>query len=176
MTFTETPLAGAFLISIERKEDERGFFARSFCQEEFRRHGLDTRVSQCNISFNKKKGTLRGMHFQAAPHEEAKLVRCTMGEIFDVIVDIRPASKSYGKWFAARLSAGNRYMMYVPAGFAHGFQTMTNDAEVFYLMSNSYHPESARGIRWNDPALSVRWPLMDPIVSPRDKSFSDWKP
>jgi dTDP-4-dehydrorhamnose 3,5-epimerase len=176
MTFTETPLAGAFLIDLELREDERGFFARSFCQDEFRSRGLDARVAQCNISFSERKGTLRGMHFQVPPHEETKLVRCTMGEIFDVIVDVRPSSKSYGEWFAARLSARNRQMIYVPAGFAHGFQTMTDEAEVFYQMSDSHHPESARGIRWNDPALSVRWPLVEPIVSQRDMNFPDWKP
>lgn len=171
MKFAATPLAGAFVVDIEPREDERGLFARSFCQQEFQKHGLEPAVAQCNVSLNLKRGTLRGLHYQAAPHEEAKLVRCTRGAVWDVIVDLRDASSTRLRWFAAELTADNHRALYVPRGFAHGFQTLTDTAEVFYQMSEFYRPEGARGIRWDDPAIGIRWPLPDPIVSERDRKL-----
>jgi dTDP-4-dehydrorhamnose 3,5-epimerase len=171
MKFTATPLPGAFLIEPERIEDDRGFFARSFCVSEFAREGLETSVAQCNISYNRRAGTLRGMHYQAAPHEEAKLVRCTMGSLYDVIVDLRPASATYLKTYGVELSAQNRRMLFIPKGMAHGYQTLCDDTEVCYQMFESYHPESARGVRFDDPVLAIRWPLPDPLVSERDRSY-----
>ena len=171
MKFAETPLAGAFVLEIEAMEDERGLFGRSFCQREFREHGLDPVVAQCNVSFNRKRGTLRGLHYQAPPHEEAKLVRCTRGAIWDVIVDLREGSATRLKWYAAELTADNRRALYVPRGFAHGFQTLADAAEVFYQMGEFYHPDGARGIRWDDPAIGIRWPLPDPILSERDRKL-----
>jgi dTDP-4-dehydrorhamnose 3,5-epimerase len=171
MKFVATPLAGAFVIELEELGDERGFFARSFCGREFRAHGLDAAVAQCNVSFNRKRGTLRGLHYQAEPHAEAKLVRCTRGAIWDVIVDLRPGSATVRRWFAAELSAENRRALYAPAGFAHGFQTLADDSEVLYQMSESYHAELARGVRWNDPGLAVPWPIAQPIVSERDRAL-----
>ena len=152
-------------------EDERGFFARSFCEKEFSERGLNPRVVQCNVSFNRRRGTLRGMHFQAAPHEEAKLVRCTAGAIWDVMVDLRPGSPTFKRWHGAELSAANRRAFYVPEGVAHGFQTTTENAEVLYQMTASFRPESARGVRWNDPAFAIQWPIADPFVSERDRAF-----
>jgi len=174
MIFRETRLKGAFIIEPERLEDERGFFARTFCIEEFRKGGIEFRVVQCNISFNKKKGTLRGMHYQIAPYEEAKLVRCTMGAIYDVIIDLRPESPTFKQWIAVELTAENRLMLYVPKGFAHGFQTLENNTEVFYQMSESYHPECARGVRWEDPMFGIEWPILPPILSWRDRSYLDY--
>lgn len=171
MKFLPTPLAGAYLVELEPLEDERGFFARSFCQNEFRALGLDPVVAQCNVSFNRRRGTLRGLHYQAEPHAEAKLVRCTRGAIWDVIVDLRSNSPTARQWFAAELTAENRRSLYVPAGFAHGFQTLADDTEVFYQMSEFYHPEAARGIRWDDPVLAIPWPIKDAVVSPRDRGF-----
>ena len=147
MKFIETKLAGAYIIELDLIKDTRGFFARSWCQEEFAKHGLNPNLVQCNISFNHQKGTLRGMHYQIKPHEEAKLVRCTQGKIYDVIIDLRTNSTTYKQWFGVELSAANRKMLYIPEGFAHGFQTLEDHSEVFYQMSNFYHPESARGIR-----------------------------
>jgi len=171
MRFVETPLKGAFVVELEPIEDERGFFARSFCEREFSERGLAARFVQCNVSFNRSKGTLRGMHYQAEPHPEAKLVRCTAGAIFDVIVDIRPDSPTIYKWFGTDLSASNRRMLYIPAGFAHGFQCLVDGAEVFYQMSEFYHPECAGGLRWDDPRLGIEWPLPDPTVSQRDRAY-----
>ena len=172
MIFKETKLAGAFVIEPERIEDERGTFARTYCREEFARHGIDAVWVQCNISFNRRKGTLRGMHYQAPPYGEPKLIRCTMGAIYDVIVDLRPGSATRGQWEAEELTADNRRMIYVPEGFAHGFQTLTDDAEVFYQMGAEYAPEAARGVRWNDPALGIEWPIDPPsAVSPKDRAF-----
>jgi dTDP-4-dehydrorhamnose 3,5-epimerase len=171
--FIETPLKGAFVIEPERLVDGRGFFARSFCAEEFSAHGLNPRVAQCNVSFNLKAGTLRGMHFQKEPHAEAKLVRCTLGRVHDVIIDLRPGSATYCRWFALELSAANRRMLYVPEGFAHGFQTLEDDTEMFYQMSEFYRPESAAGVRWDDPSLAIAWPVAQPIVSDRDRSYPD---
>ena len=172
MKFLPTPLAGAYLIELEQLDDERGFFARSFCQNEFKAHGLDPVVAQCNVSFNRRRGTLRGLHYQAAPHAEAKLVRCTRGAVWDVIVDLRKGSLTVRQWHAAELTAENRRALYVPAGFAHGFQTLADDTEVLYQMSEFYHPESARGVRWDDPALGIDWPVPDPILSNRDRSYA----
>lgn len=171
MKFIPTLLAGACLIGLEPAIDERGFFARSWCREEFLAHGLNAGVAQCSISFNQRKGTLRGMHYQDHPHTEAKLVRCSSGAIYDVIIDIRPASPTYKKWFAAELSANNRKMLYVPEGFAHGFQTLADESEVFYQISETYRPESARGLRWDDPQFGIAWPIAHPILSRRDRTF-----
>lgn len=172
MIFWETKIKGAFLIELEPVEDERGFFARSWCQEEFKSRGLNPGLVQCNISFNHKKGTLRGMHYQTAPHEDAKLVRCTRGQIYDVIIDLRLQSPTYKQWLAVELSADNRKMLYIPEGFAHGFQTLTDNTEVFYQMSEFYHPECAEGVRWNDPAFGIRWPeTVERIISAQDQNY-----
>ena len=171
MTFTPTPLAGAYVLELDRREDERGFFARAFCQREFAERGLNPRIAQCNVSFNAKRGTLRGMHYQAAPHEEAKVVRCTQGAVWDVIVDLRLASPTFKRWHGVELSAENRRALYIPEGLGHGFQTLSDDAEVLYLMSEFYHPDSARGVRWDDPAFGIAWPLPSPRVSERDRGF-----
>jgi len=175
MIFTELALKGVYVIEPERREDERGFFARTFCVEEFSTHGLSPTVVQCNISFNRHRGTLRGLHFQSPPHSEAKLVRCTRGNIYDVIVDLHPDSRTFKQWVAIELTADNRRMLYVPEGVAHGFQTLADDTEVLYQMSEFYHPESARGIRWDDPAFEIKWPLANPILSDKDRSFMDFE-
>ena len=171
MIFQPSPLAGAFVVELERREDERGFFARSFCQDEFAKHGLNPRLVQCNVSFNTRRGTLRGMHYQAKPHEEAKVVRCTQGAVWDVMVDLRPESATFKRWQGVELSAANRRALYIPEGLAHGFQTLADDAELLYLMSEFYHPESARGVRWDDPAFRIEWPLQDPHMSERDRTY-----
>lgn len=175
MIFTETRLANAFVIDPEPYADERGLFARTFCAREFAEHGLDTTPVQCNVSLNRGRGTMRGMHWQAAPHEEAKLVRCTHGAIHDVIVDLRPDSATFGEHVGVELTAGNRRMLYVPEGFAHGFLTLEDDTEVFYQMSAFYEPDAARGLRYDDPALGIRWPAEVRVVSERDRSWPDWK-
>ena len=175
MIFQETKLKGAYLIELEPIEDERGFFARTFCREEYEQHGLNQRVVQCNTSYNRHKGTLRGMHYQLAPFSEAKLVTCLAGSIYDVIIDLRAESSTYGEWLAVELSGRRpRPMLYVPENFAHGFQTLADDTEVFYQMSAPYHRESARGLRWDDAALNIMWPAGNPIVSQRDQSFPDF--
>lgn len=171
MIFTPTPLASAWIIDLERLEDDRGFFARSFCRDEFGAHGLDPGIAQINVSFNRRRGTLRGMHFQAQPHAEAKVVRCTQGAIWDVIVDLRRHSSTFKRWYGVELSASNRRSLYVPKDFAHGFQTLSDDAEVIYLMSEMYRPDSAVGVLWNDPAFGIEWPIPDPAMSERDRSF-----
>ena len=171
MVFTETKLPGAFIIEINPLEDERGFFARTWCQREFAARGLKTEVRQCNISFNKKKGTLRGMHYQAKPHEEAKLVMCIRGAIYDVIIDLRPDSPTGKQWLAVELTAQNRRMLYIPEGFAHGFQTLEDHTEVFYYMFEFYYPESARGVRWDDPAFAIEWPNPNYIISAKDQDY-----
>lgn len=174
MIFSQTALPGAFLIDPERLEDERGFFARSFCTTEFEAHGLHTACAQCNISFNPKRGTLRGMHFQLPPHQEAKLVRCTQGAIYDVIIDLRPESPTFRQYLGAELNAANRRMLYIPPGLAHGFQTLEHNTEVFYQMSAPYSPAAAAGIRYDDPAFSIPWPLPISSVSEKDLSFPDY--
>ena len=175
MIFKETKLKGAYVIEINPLEDERGFFARSFCAKEFKEHGLNQNIAQCNISYNEKKGTLRGVHYQAAPHEEAKLVRCTMGAIFDVIIDLRPDSATFKKWIGVELTKENRRMLYVPEGFAHGFQTLEDHTEVLYQMSEFHHPEWARGVRWNDPTFGIFWPVNVEIISIGDQQYLDFK-
>jgi dTDP-4-dehydrorhamnose 3,5-epimerase len=172
--FNETKLKAAFAIELQKQEDERGFFARSWCQQDFAEHGLNPKLVQCNISFNQLKGTLRGMHYQVAPHEEAKLVRCTRGALYDVIVDLRPASPTFKQWLGIELTAENHRMLYIPEGFAHGFQTLEDDTEVFYQMSEFYHPECARGVRWNDPAFNILWPVEEKIISAKDNSYPDF--
>jgi dTDP-4-dehydrorhamnose 3,5-epimerase len=158
MIFNETKLAGAFVIEQELFEDARGFFARSWSEREFAAAGLDARLAECNISFNRRRGTLRGMHFQSAPRAQAKLVRCTSGAIYDVIIDLRPASATFKQWVAVELTAENRRMLFVPEGFAHGFQTLLDATEVFYQMSTAFAPEHAGGVRWDDPAFGIEWP------------------
>lgn len=176
MIFIETKLKGAFVIEPERLEDERGFFARTWCQSEFEAHGLNPRLAQCSISFNKRRGTLRGMHYQAAPHEEAKLVRCIRGAIYDVILDLRPVSPTFRQWTSVELTADNRRMVYIPEGCAHGFQTLEDSTEVFYGMSEFYCPEAARGVRWDDPAFGIEWPVQVTAVSYKDNSYSAFLP
>ena len=173
MIFLETGLSGAYVIEPERIEDERGFFARSWCQREFEAQGLASHLAQCNISFNKVKGTLRGMHYQDVPFAETKLVRCTKGSLYDVIVDIRPDSATFLQWRGVELTAENRTMLYVPQGFAHGFQTLVDETEVFYQMSEFYAPEYGRGFRWNDPLLDISWPAEVTAISTRDQAYED---
>ena len=173
MIFRETKLAGVFIIEAEPVADERGAFARTFCAREFAAHGLETAIAQCSASFNKRKGTLRGLHYQAPPHNEAKLVRVTAGAIYDVAVDLRQGSKTYGQWVGAELSAENRRMLFIPKGCAHGFQTLRDDSEIFYQIAEFYEPTSARGVRWDDADLAIAWPDMDnPTLSDRDRGFS----
>lgn len=174
MRFTETGLAGAYVIEVEPVTDARGFFARTFCAGEFAERGLATVFVQCNVSGNPIKGTLRGMHFQAAPHAEDKLVRCTRGAIYDVMLDLRPESSTFKQWRGYELSAENHRTVYIPQGFAHGFVTLTADVEIFYQMSQNYHPEAARGVRWNDPAFGIEWPVTAPRVAERDNSYPDF--
>jgi len=171
MLFTETTLAGAYVIAPERQADERGFFARTFCADAFAERGLATDFPQCNISFNAERGTLRGMHYQEPPHAEAKLVRCTMGAIHDVIVDLRPDSPTFTQWVAAELSAENRRMLYIPEGLAHGFLTLTDSSEVFYQISRRYDRASARGVRYDDPAFGIDWPGPIKVISERDRNW-----
>jgi dTDP-4-dehydrorhamnose 3,5-epimerase len=173
MIFLETPLRGAYVIELEKYEDERGFFARSWCAKEFSTKGLDTNLVQCNVSFNKKKGTLRGLHYQLPPHAETKLVRCTKGSLYDVIVDLRANSPTFLKWFGVELAADNYRMLYIPQRFAHGFQTVEDGTEIFYQMSEFYAPQAAKGIRWNDPRLGIAWPEADRTTSQKDQEYAD---
>jgi len=165
MKFIETKLKGAYIIEPELLEDQRGFFARTFCQREFETHGLNPKLVQCSIAYNRRKGTLRGMHYQVAPMEEAKLVRCTQGAIYDVIIDLRPDSPTYREWVSVELNANNRRMLYVPEGFAHGYQTLVDNTEVLYQMSEFYSPEDARIVGWNDPMFGIEWPVSVIIFS-----------
>lgn len=174
MKFTEASLKGAFIIEPDRIEDDRGFFARTFCRQEFEKHGLNPNLVQCSVSFNTKRGTVRGMHYQAKPHEEVRLVRCTRGAMYDVILDLRVDSPTFKQWIAVELTAENRAMVYLPEGFAHGFQTLEDDTEVFYQMSEFYHPESARGVRWDDPAFGIQWPPGNRIISVKDLAYPDF--
>jgi dTDP-4-dehydrorhamnose 3,5-epimerase len=177
MIFKETRLPGAFVIELERHNDERGFFARSWCRREFENHGLNPSLAQCNISYNKRRGTLRGMHYQAQPHAEEKLVRCTRGAVYDVIVDLRADSPTFKQWAAFELTAENRRMLYIPKGLAHGFLTLADGSELFYEMSEFYRGESTRGVKWNDPAFAVWWPVAQPaVISRRDRSFPSYDP
>lgn len=174
MIFTEAELPGAYLVELEKREDERGFFARSWCEKEFREHQLNPHTVQCNISFNKQKGTLRGMHYQIAPVAEAKLVRCTQGAIYDVIIDLRPESRAFKQHLGILLAAKDYKMLYVPEGFAHGFQSLEDNSEVFYQMSEAYAPQHARGVRWNDPSFGIEWPIREPIMLERDRNYPDF--
>jgi dTDP-4-dehydrorhamnose 3,5-epimerase len=174
MIFTPTKLPGSFIIEPEKLEDDRGFFARSWCEREFAAHGLNARLVQCDISFSKRRGTLRGMHYQLSPFEEAKLVRCTSGSIYDAIIDLRPSSSTFKKHIGLVLTAENHKILYVPEGFAHGFLTMEDNAEVFYQMSEFHSPEHARGVRWNDPAFGISWPLVPMTMSDRDRNCPDF--
>jgi dTDP-4-dehydrorhamnose 3,5-epimerase len=173
--FIETELPGAFIIDLERIEDARGFFARAWCEREFSEHGLDHPIAQCNLSFNKRRGTLRGMHFRRSPYEEVKLVRCVRGAIYDMIVDLRPDSPTFRRWIGVEVDQENRRMMYVPRGFAHGFQTLAYNTEVFYMMSDFYVPGAEDGVRWDDPAFGIELPLGEPAeISERDRSWPEF--
>ena len=176
MRFQETKLPGVFEIHIDLKADERGFFARTWCRNEFENNGLNPRLVQCSLSYNARKGTLRGLHYQAEPNAEAKLVRCTTGAIFDVVVDLRPESPAFKNWIAVVLTAANRHMVYVPERCGHGFLTLEDETEVFYQMSEFYHPELSRGVRWNDPAFQIVWPSTVQLISKRDASYPDFEP
>jgi dTDP-4-dehydrorhamnose 3,5-epimerase len=171
MRFVETRLAGAFVLELDRHTDERGFFARTFCQRELAQHGLATDVVQSSVSFNHRRHTLRGMHYQAAPHQEAKIVRCAAGTIFDVIVDLRRSSPTFRQWFGIELSADAMNALYIPADFAHGFLTLTDGATVLYQMNVEHHADSARGLRWSDPALGIAWPAQPHVISERDATY-----
>ncbi len=174
MKFTQTPLTGAYLIDLNKREDDRGFFARAFCADEFKELGLDADIVQINNSLSKDKGTLRGMHYQLAPMAETKIVRCIKGSLFDVILDIREGSDTFGQSFGHELSENNRTMMYVPKGFAHGFITLEKDTEAFYLTTQFYSPEHERGIRYNDPTFNIEWPFEPMIISDKDISLQDY--
>ena len=176
MIFTETPLRGAFVIEPEPLEDARGLFARTWCRREFEARGLETRIAQCSTSFNEKKGTLRGLHFQATPFAETKIVRCTRGSMYDVIVDLRPDSPTFTRHFGVFLNPENRKMVYVPTGFAHGFQTLEDDTEVLYQISEFYSPDHLRGVRWDDPAFGIQWPDDDRCIVDRDRNYPDFRP
>ena len=176
MPFTAAPLAGAFVIDPERFEDERGFFARTFCEKEFAERGLDPRVSQANVSYNTRRGTLRGMHYQRPPHAETKLVRCTRGAIHDVIIDLRPSSATYLGHFAVRLDEENRRLLYVPVGFAHGFLTLEDRTEVAYQMSVAYSADHGAGVRWDDLAFGISWPEPVRVIAERDRTYPDFRP
>ncbi len=174
MIFTETKLPGVFIIELERREDERGFFARAWCKKEFEAHGLNSNWVQANLAFTKRRGTLRGLHYQVAPDAEAKLVRCIRGAMYDVIVDLRPESPTYKQWLGVELSADNRKMLYIPENFAHGYQILMDNTEAFYQVSQFYAPESEQGVRYNDPAFNIEWPLEVEIISDKDKSWPDY--
>ncbi len=177
MLFIPTRLEGAFIIEPQKRGDTRGFFARSWCCREFAQHGLEFNPAQANIAYNNRAGTLRGMHRQISPHEEAKLVRCTRGVLYDVIVDLRPDSPTHCQWIGVELTQDNHRMLFVPEGFAHGYLTLSTDSEVFYLVSEFYAPEAERGVRWDDPAFSIKWPDMDDyLISDKDRSWPDYTP
>jgi len=171
MKFSKTSLAGLWVVDLELREDERGFLARTFCENEFSAQGLNTRWPQCNLTLTKTRGMIRGMHFQASPRAEIKLVRCAAGAIFDVAVDVRPNSPTFGKWEGFELNSQNRRMLYIPGGFAHGFQCLADNSEVFYQMSEFFFADLSRGVRWNDPTVAIKWPLPDPTLSEREKNL-----
>ena len=175
MKFSETKLKGAYIIEIEKLEDERGFFGRSWCAKEMKEHGLNVNVSQANVSFNKKKGTLRGMHYQVAPYQEAKLVRCSLGSIYDVIIDLRKDSSTYLQWIGVELSGDNYKMLYVPEDFAHGFITLEDNTEIAYMMSEFFVPGAGATIRWNDPLFGIEWPILPVIISDNDRNQTDFR-
>jgi dTDP-4-dehydrorhamnose 3,5-epimerase len=176
MEFTETELKGAWIIDIARFDDERGFFARTWAPEEFVSHGLDPALAQCNIAWNRTRGTIRGMHFQKPPSDEIKIVRCTRGAILDVIIDLRRDSSTYCRWTSVELNEDNRRMLYIPRGFAHGYQTLTDSTETYYHVSTPYAPDHATGVRWNDPAFAINWPLPPTTMSRRDAEWPDFIP
>ena len=171
MTFTETALAGAFIIDARPINDDRGFFAMTWSALEFAEHGLDTTIAQCNLAWNRQKGTLRGLHFQREPFSEVKIVCCTRGAILDVIVDLRPESPTFCRWASMELTADNHRTLYIPEGFAHGYLTLTDDAQSYYQVSMAYSPEHASGVRWDDPAFGIEWPFQPRIISPRDRAW-----
>lgn len=171
MLFERIHLDGAMLVTLEKRVDDRGFFARTFCVDEFRDHGLATGIQQCNVSTNSVAGIMRGLHFQRPPHQESKIIRCTTGAIYDVIVDLRHGSTTYGEWFGVELSEDNGYALYVPGGFAHGYQALTDGATAFYMVDQSYHPESEGGLRFDDPEVGITWPLIPVSVTSKDKSW-----
>jgi dTDP-4-dehydrorhamnose 3,5-epimerase len=171
MEFTETRLPGAWLVRLKRIEDQRGFFARGFCRDEFAAHGLNPGMLQLNVGFSHAKGTLRGLHYQEAPHAEAKFVRCTRGAIYDVIVDLRPTSPTLGQWVGVELTADNGTMLYAPEGFAHGYQTLTDDADMYYMTTAPYAAGAARGVRFDDPGLDIIWPLPVSVISDQDRNW-----
>ena len=174
MRFHETRISGVFEVHLEPKHDERGFFSRTWCQKEFESHGLNAKLVQCDLSGSTQKGTLRGLHYQAAPYAETKLVRCTRGSIYDVVVDLRPQSRTFKSWTSAVLTAENRIAFYVPEGCAHGFLTLEDECEVFYQMSEFYNMESARGVRWDDPAFEIHWPEKVEVISERDRTYPNF--
>ena len=171
MIFRDTPLPGAYVLEPERIEDQRGFFARIWCKNELRARGLSCELAQSNVGFSRRRGTLRGLHFQRPPHAEVKIVRCTRGSVFDVIVDLRAGSSTQGRWEAVEITMENRRLVYVPAGFAHGFLTLCDSTEVAYQMTGNYAPAHARGIRWDDPSIGVTWPMAPTVISTRDRSY-----
>jgi len=171
IAFTEAPLPGAYLVDLVPSRDVRGFFARSYSPQEFAAHGVAAELRECSVSYNERKATLRGLHYQLAPHEEHKLVRCTAGAIFDVIVDLRTSSSHYRRWYGAELNAENRRALFVPPGFAHGFITLTDHTEVLYMISAAHSPAHARGARWNDPSFGIEWPLQPQVIAPRDAEY-----
>lgn len=175
MVFTETRVKGVFLIEPERHDDDRGFFARTWSAREFCDRGLDASIAQCSVSYNHQRGTVRGMHYQAPPHDETKLVRCTRGAIFDVALDLRRDSETFGQWVGEELTAHNHRMLYIPVGCAHGFQTLADGSEVFYQISQVYEPAAARGVRWDDPAFDIRWPEPVRVIAERDRTYPDFR-
>lgn len=174
MKFTETKLKGAFIVEIEKLTDDRGFFARAWCRKEFEAHGLTSAVVQANVSFNRKRGTLRGMHYQIAPFQESKLIRCTRGAIYDVIIDLRPESPTYKEWIGVELTADNYTLFFVPEDFSHGFITLMDDTEITYQVSQFYTPGSEKGIRFNDPTFNIQWPLEVSVISDKDSNWPDF--
>jgi dTDP-4-dehydrorhamnose 3,5-epimerase len=176
MKFTQTPLKDAYIIELEKRGDDRGFFARTFCKNEFGVAGLNNEIVQINNSLSKDKGTLRGMHYQLNPKSEDKIVRCISGKLYDVIIDLRPKSETFTQWFGVELTAENRIMLFVPKGFAHGFMTLEENTEAFYLVTEFYSPEHERGIRYNDPRFGIKWPMEPAIISDKDKNHLDFNP
>jgi dTDP-4-dehydrorhamnose 3,5-epimerase len=176
MKFIETPLSGAFVLEVEKREDERGFFGRSWCVRELTDHGLDPTIVQANVSFNRRKGTLRGMHFQTAPHEEVKIVRCTRGSLYDVIVDLRPESPTYCRWFGVELSADNYRMLYIPKRFGHGYQTLEDTVDLMYMVSTFFAPDHATGVMYNDPVFGIQWPLPVAMINEKDRTWPRYVP
>lgn len=174
MIYTKTPIDGVVVVDIEKREDDRGFFARTFCEEEFRQHGLESHIAQCSTALSVRRGTLRGMHYQREPHGEVKLVRCVRGGVYDVVVDVRPKSPHFRRWFGVELNANNRRMLYIPRGVAHGYLTLEDDTEIAYQMSTAYNPDAAIGVRWNDRAFGIEWPFEPTVMAERDRSYADF--